>query len=53
VKRVLPLVFTLAILSEPAFGWGNNGNCPYSKEGVSQKDGNTEKVEKAKSSRKN
>tara|TARA_B100000700_G_scaffold294620_1_gene356756 strand:+ start:696 stop:842 length:147 start_codon:yes stop_codon:yes gene_type:complete len=47
VKKLLPLVFALSILTDPvmAWGWGGDSDCPYSK-GKTNKE-NTEKVEES------
>ena len=38
MKKVLPVVFALSIISGPvlAWGWGSDGDCPYSKDKVNQ-----------------
>ncbi len=47
MKKVLPVVFTLSVISAPvlAWGWGGDGDCPYSKE-----KGNQEKSEQVEES---
>ena len=38
VKKNLPVVFALSIISSPvlAWGWGSDGDCTYSKDKVHQ-----------------
>ena len=45
MKKNLPVVIALSIISAPvlAWGWGGDGNCPYSKDKLNQE--KTEQVE--------
>ena len=47
MKKILPFVFALSLVTRPvlAWGWGGDGNCPYSKNKVNQE--KTEKVEES------
>ena len=47
MKKIIPLLFFLSIISGPvlAWGWGGDGNCPYSKDKVDKE--NTEQVEQS------
>ena len=48
VKKILPVVFALSMISTPvlAWGWGGNGDCPYSKGNANQE--KTEQVEESR-----
>ena len=48
VKKVLPLVFALSISAGPvlAWGWGGEGDCPFSKNKSNQQ-AKTEQVEES------
>ena len=45
MRKILPLVFVLSLVTMPvlAWGWGGEGNCPYSKDKINQE--KTEEVE--------
>ena len=47
VKKILPVVFALSMISTPvlAWGWGGNGDCPYSKDKANQE--KTEQVDES------
>ena len=47
MKKILPAVFALSIISAPvlAWSWGGDGNCPHSKEKANQE--KTEQVEES------
>ena len=47
MKKILPIVFALSMISAPvlAWGWGSDGNCPHSKDKESQE--KTEQVEES------
>ncbi len=47
MNKILPVVFALSTISAPvlAWGWGGDGNCPYSKNQVNQE--KTEQVEES------
>ncbi len=49
MKKILPLVFALSISSGSAlaWGWGGEGDCPFSKE-KSNQERKTEQVEESK-----
>ena len=38
MKKILPAVFALSMISAPVFawGWGGDGDCPYSKDKANQ-----------------
>ena len=38
MRRIFPLVFALSLVASPvlAWGWGGDGNCPYSKDKANQ-----------------
>ena len=36
MRKILPVVFALSIIPVPSWGWGSNGDCPYSKDKVNQ-----------------
>ncbi len=46
VKKIIPLFFALSVIggSSLAWGWGEEGGCPYSKDKTNQ-DTKTEQVE--------
>ncbi len=47
MKKVLPLMFVFSIVTSPvlAWGWGSDGDCPYSKDKANQE--KTEQVEES------
>ena len=49
MKKFLPLVFALSISAGPAlaWGWGGEGDCPFSKD-KSNQETKTEQVEESK-----
>ena len=46
VKKFISFVFSLSVIGSPslAWGWGGEGDCPYSKDKTNQ-DAKTEQVE--------